>query len=36
MLQDGVYAPTGQFDSGTAVLTFDGVEVEVDIDALLA
>lgn len=36
VLEDGVFLPTGQFESGTAVLTFDGVKVEVNIDALLA
>lgn len=36
VLQGGVYEPTGSFEAGIAVLTFDGVEVEVDVDALLA
>ena len=35
-LRDGVYELSGRWESGMATLTFDGVEVDVDVDALFA
>ena len=36
LLASGLYRLAGRWESGTAQLSFDGVEVEVDVDALLA